>query len=182
VGSAWLAKNDYDKAIDDLSPRSAVTRAIVSFWYYRGDAWQSKGEFDNAIADFTDAIRLCPFGRVRKDAGVVMPGRPKASSTRRSKDYNEAIRLIPDAPVRVRSRGNAWYPRENSTRRSPITRADSARTRGRCELPNTGFPAGAQMKEYDKGDRRRHGGHWDPAHATRSTTRFGAKPNSDKRD
>ena len=92
-------------------------------WYYRGDAWESKGEFDKAIADFTDAIRLCPFEaferRRRGDAWQA-----KGELDKAIEDYDEAIRLDPELQRRVPdAEATPGYPRTNSKRQSPITRS-----------------------------------------------------------
>ena len=59
-GLAYLDKDDYDRAIADLSEAIRLKRDYAEAFNDRGIAYIRKGEYDRAIADLSEAIRLKP--------------------------------------------------------------------------------------------------------------------------
>jgi tetratricopeptide (TPR) repeat protein len=101
-GLVWFAKEEYDKAIDDLreatrlEPESPVPAVFV------GGVWFARGMYDKAIEAYSEAIKLAPqntAGRVRiADASFA-----KRDLTRALQDYSEILRMeSADTPYRAR--------------------------------------------------------------------------------
>ena len=56
----WLAKEDYDKAVAELTEAIRLNPRVEGVYFSRGNAWLNKNEHDIAITDYTDAIRVNP--------------------------------------------------------------------------------------------------------------------------
>ena len=57
-GSAWLAKQEYDKALADYNEVIRLDPRFASGYVCRGNIWQLKGEYDRALVDYWQAIRF----------------------------------------------------------------------------------------------------------------------------
>ena len=106
-GDAYLAKGDFDKAINDYS--KAIENGFSNVFVYtnRGNAYSLKGQYDEAIADFDEAIRLNPENNhvyhYRGDAYVGKEDFDKAIN-----DYSKAIENGFSNVSVYTNRGNAY--------------------------------------------------------------------------
>ena len=57
---AWGYKNEFDKAIADVSVAIWLDADYATFYILRGGLLLHEEEYDQALADFTDALRLDP--------------------------------------------------------------------------------------------------------------------------
>lgn len=91
-GDAYLAKEEYDKAISDLDEATKLGLIRAGIYSRRGSARSAKGQRDLAIADFNEAIRLdsrfAPAYRARGQSHQARGDNDQAIA-----DYSEAIRL-----------------------------------------------------------------------------------------
>jgi Flp pilus assembly protein TadD len=62
-GAGWRGKQNFDRAIADLSEAIRLNMTDPISYHERGIARYFKGEYDLAIKDFTQAIRLDPNHR-----------------------------------------------------------------------------------------------------------------------
>src|SRR5688572_2246473 len=98
-GNAYIAKGDFDRAIQDFDKSIRLDRTYTKPLNNRGVAYMKRGEHDLAIEAFDEAIRLNP------DYGNAFANRAAAylkkhDYARAAQDYDEAIRLNPQlAPV-----------------------------------------------------------------------------------
>jgi tetratricopeptide (TPR) repeat protein len=93
-GDAYIAKGEYDRAIQDFDESIKLASNNAKAFNNRGVAYQKKGEHDRAIQDFDESIKLSsdyasPFAN-RAEAYLT-----KGEYGRAARDYNEAIRLQP---------------------------------------------------------------------------------------
>jgi tetratricopeptide (TPR) repeat protein len=98
-GNAYIAKGDFDRAIQDFDQSIKLDRTYIKPLNNRGVAYMKKGEHDRAIEAFDEAIRL------NADYSNAFANRAAAylkknDYARAAQDYDEAIRLNPQlAPV-----------------------------------------------------------------------------------
>ena len=59
-GSAYRAKGDNDRAIEDATATIEINPRHISAYYSRGLALAAKGNYDRAIADYTKVIEINP--------------------------------------------------------------------------------------------------------------------------
>lgn len=107
-GIAWDDKEQYDRAIADLSEAIRVDPDYARPYVSRGLAWKHKGDVERAIGDFDTAIRLDPqFASGYIDRGNLQ--NDKGQHDRAIADFNEAIRCDPKSVNAYNGRGIAWY-------------------------------------------------------------------------
>jgi len=69
-GTAYSAKGDHDRAIQDFSEAIRLSPTYAYTYRNRGIDYQEKGDYDHAIKDFNQAIRLDPnYARAYFDRG-----------------------------------------------------------------------------------------------------------------
>ena len=91
-GDAYLAKEEYDKAIADLDETIKLGLHRAGVYSRRGSAYVAKRQFERAIADLNEAIRLDPqFGLAYHSRGQAHQAR--GENDQAMADYSEAIRL-----------------------------------------------------------------------------------------
>ena len=59
-GQEYYLKNNYDRAIADITEGLRLDAEIVQGWVNRGNARSAKGQIEEAIADYTQAIKIDP--------------------------------------------------------------------------------------------------------------------------
>lgn len=59
-GRAWLLKDDYERALEDLNHALDLDPKLAEVWDNRGRVWFSRGEITRALEDFNQALRLDP--------------------------------------------------------------------------------------------------------------------------
>src|SRR5262245_58050791 len=59
-GNAYMAKGEYDRAVQDYDESIKLNANYARAFNNRGVAYQKKGAYDLAIKDFDEAIRLNP--------------------------------------------------------------------------------------------------------------------------
>ncbi len=107
-GLAYLDKDEYDRAIADLSEAIRLKRDYAEAFNNRGIAYIRKGEYDRAIADLNEAIRLKPdHAKAFLNRGGAYFG--KDDYDRAIADLNEAIRLRPDYAKAFMSRSEIFF-------------------------------------------------------------------------
>lgn len=93
-GNAYVARGDYDRAIQDFDRSIRLDRTYSKPFNNRGVAYLRKGDYDAAIGAFDEAIRLRP------DYGEAFANRAGAHLKKRQYDravldFDEAIRIDP---------------------------------------------------------------------------------------
>ena len=94
-GNAFMAKGEYDQAIDDYNQAIKANPTYARAFNNRGLAYQKKSELNRAIEDFDRSIKLYPI------SAPVFVNRAEAHRTKNDyrlalRDYDEAIRLQPN--------------------------------------------------------------------------------------
>jgi tetratricopeptide (TPR) repeat protein len=93
-GNAYIAKGDFDRAIEDFDRSIALDQTYAKPHNNRGVALMRKGEYGLAVEAFDEAIRLNPnYGNAYANRGGAYV--KKADYARASRDYDEAVRLNP---------------------------------------------------------------------------------------
>ncbi len=106
-GRIWGARDEFDKAIADLTEAIRLDPNSSLAYQSRGWAWGRKNEYDKAIADYSEAIRLDPnSSRAYRSRGWAW-GR-KNEPDKAIADLTEAIRLDPKFAWAFEYRGDAW--------------------------------------------------------------------------
>ena len=59
-GSAYSAKQDYDRAIADLNQAISLNPRLAVAFINRGNIYYAKRDYDRAIADYDSAIKIDP--------------------------------------------------------------------------------------------------------------------------
>jgi tetratricopeptide (TPR) repeat protein len=114
-GMAWVAGEDFDRAIADFSEAIRLDPKIAHYYYRRGRAWHDKDEFDRAIVDCDEAIQFEPKDdRFYHSRGDAWSG--KKDFDRSIADYTEAIRLDPKFALYYFSRGVDWSHKDELDR------------------------------------------------------------------
>jgi tetratricopeptide (TPR) repeat protein len=93
-GNAYIAKGEYDRAIQDFDQSIMLNPNYAKAFNNRGVAYQKKGEYDRAIKDFDESIRLDP-NYANAFANRAQTYLHKSEYERAARDYDEAIRLKP---------------------------------------------------------------------------------------
>ena len=107
-GSAYLAMEQYDRAIADLSEAVRLDPTHAEAFNNRGIAHIRKGEYDQAIADLNEAIRLKPgYAKAFLNRGGAHFG--KDEHDRAIADLSEAIRLDPGYAKAYQSRSEVHF-------------------------------------------------------------------------
>jgi tetratricopeptide (TPR) repeat protein len=106
-GEAYLAKHDFDRAIEDLNSSTSLNSNDVSPLINRGVAYFEKHEYDRAMQDFNRAITLQP------DHAGALHNRGRLYSAlleydRAIADFDQAIKLRPDYAAAYNDRGYAY--------------------------------------------------------------------------
>lgn len=93
-GNAYVARGEYDRAIQDFDRSIGLDRTYSKPFNNRGVAYLRKGEYDAAIGAFDEAIRLRPdYGEAFANrAGAHLK---KQQYDRAVSDFDEAIRIDP---------------------------------------------------------------------------------------
>jgi tetratricopeptide (TPR) repeat protein len=114
-GRAYLAKQEYERAIADFSEALKHEPDNVLSLHNRAVARTAKGEFDTAIKDYTDAIWLAPRKATlyQDRAGAHLA---KGEHSRAIADLGAAIKLTPKPALVLRDR---CYVRAISGRELP---------------------------------------------------------------
>jgi len=95
--SGWDAylRNDYDKAIADLTQMVLLTPDLAFSYIVRGIVYNEKGDHDKAIADLTQAIKINPYDkRAYLVRGCVYY--EKKNYDKAIADFEAGLRLDPD--------------------------------------------------------------------------------------
>jgi tetratricopeptide (TPR) repeat protein len=97
-GTAYVAKADYDRAIQDFDQSIKLNPSNARPFSNRGVAYLKKGELDLAIAAFDEAIKLNP------NYSEAFANRAEAylkqhNYDRAARDYDDAIRIAPGLDV-----------------------------------------------------------------------------------
>ena len=107
-GIAYFNKNDFDYAIADYTVSLRLAPGDVIALQNRGHAYEGKQDYDRAIADFSEAIRIEPmFAYAFNDRCYARAIQGRALQEALA-DCNEALRLIPNEPHALDSRGLAY--------------------------------------------------------------------------
>jgi tetratricopeptide (TPR) repeat protein len=102
-GNAYIAKGEFDRAIEDFDQSIRLDRNYVKPLNNRGVAYIRKGEPDLAIETLDKAIRLNPnYGNAYANRAAAYL--KKDDYARAAQDYDEAIRLDPGLT-------SAWHGR-----------------------------------------------------------------------
>jgi tetratricopeptide (TPR) repeat protein len=105
--TAYIAKHDYDRAIDDTEQAIKIDPTSASAFHNRGRAYSAKGEHGQALRDFNKAIELDPHDpMVFTNRGVAF-ARERAFD-RAIQDYDQALRLAPADAAALNNRGEAY--------------------------------------------------------------------------
>src|SRR5262245_36471397 len=102
-GNAYMAKGEYDRAVQDYGESIKLNPNYARAFNNRGVAYQKKGAHDLAIKDFDEAIKLNP-NYVNAFANRAETYESKGEYERATRDYDEAIILNP-------ALGAAWNGR-----------------------------------------------------------------------
>ena len=93
-GNAYVAKGEYDRAVQDYDQSIKLSPTYSKAFNNRGVAYQKKGEYDRAIKDFDESIKLNPdYGNAFANRAATY--QIKGEYERAARDYDEAIRLKP---------------------------------------------------------------------------------------
>ena len=104
-GNAYIAKGEFDRAIEDFDRSIKLDRTYIKPLNNRGVAYMKKGEHELAIEAFDEVIRLDP-NYVNAFANRAAAYLKKHDYARAAQDFDEAIRLSPGLePV---SHGRCW--------------------------------------------------------------------------
>lgn len=91
-GNAYIAKQDYDRAIADYDQAIKLDNRFYHAFHNRGVALYLKKNYDRAIADYDEALRLNPkFFEAFNDRGLAYQA--KGNLDQAIADYNEALRV-----------------------------------------------------------------------------------------
>jgi tetratricopeptide (TPR) repeat protein/S1-C subfamily serine protease len=97
-------RQQYDKAIADLSKAISLQPNFAAAYYKRGFVYAILKQYDKAISDFTKATTLVPnFAAVYYNRGVaygILKQYDRAAS-----DYTKLIALLPSYPLAYQNRG-----------------------------------------------------------------------------
>ena len=93
-GNAYVAKGDYDRAIQDFDQSIKLNQTYTKPINNRGVAYLRKGEYDFAIRAFDEAIRLKPE-YAEAFANRAEAYLKKKEYDRAASDFDEAIRIDP---------------------------------------------------------------------------------------
>ena len=94
-GNAYVAKRDYDRAIEDYDQSIKLIPGYAKPFNNRGLAYQKKGEYERAIKDFDEAIKLDP-NYASAFANRADTYQKMNEYDRAFQDFDEAIRLAPN--------------------------------------------------------------------------------------
>lgn len=67
LGWAWLALQEYDKAIAGFSTALGIDTKLASSYYGRGLAWYYKGDYSRSAIDAKEAVYLRPDNKAYDD-------------------------------------------------------------------------------------------------------------------
>jgi tetratricopeptide (TPR) repeat protein len=106
-GLAYRMKDEYDRALADLSEAIRLNPQIAAAYSDRGLVYNRKGEYDRAIGDLNEAIRLNPK-LVAAYSNRGLSYNYKGDYDSAFADLNEAIRLDPKYAAAYNNRGLAY--------------------------------------------------------------------------
>ena len=107
-GIEFINKDEYEKAIAELTEAIKLDPKLALAYNNRGEAYRRKGEFDKALEDFNEAIRLNPkYDEAYTNRANVYIN--NGDFERAIEDYNEAISLTPKFALAYNNRGFAYY-------------------------------------------------------------------------
>ncbi len=104
-GIAYFNKKDFDHAIADYTASLRLAPKDIIALQNRGHAYQGMQDYDRAVADYSEAIQIEPkFASAFNDRcyARAIAGRELQQALA---DCNEALRLIPNQPSTLDSRG-----------------------------------------------------------------------------
>jgi len=107
-GFAYGAKNDYDRAIQDLTEAIRLNPSDATAFNNRGADYRHKQDYDRAIQDFDQAIRLNPsYAGAFYNRGRAY--RDKKDYEHAIQDFDQAIRLNPSDAYAFSNRGYIYF-------------------------------------------------------------------------
>jgi len=114
-GIAYCKKQQWDKAISELSEAAQFNSKEISIYNWRGSAYFAKGDLDKAIADFDYAIGLDPtaVNALFNRAGAY---RAKGELDKALKGFNECLRLNPENAEAYKCRAATYHEKGNLDR------------------------------------------------------------------
>lgn len=117
-GNLFLAKNEYNRVIDDASKAIELDpkgKAVPYAYHIRAAALSGIGQFDRAIKDHTKSIELKPE-YVDAYYSRALSWVKKGNIELALADFTKAIELKPQYAAAYRDRGNAWMEKGDSNR------------------------------------------------------------------
>jgi PQQ-dependent catabolism-associated CXXCW motif protein len=165
-GSAYLAKGDYDNAINDYEQTIRLNPNIAVAYFNRANAYQAKGDLDRAVADFDQAVLLDPKSAQSYNNRCIARMIIGQQLQQALSDCNQALRILPDNPGYLDSRGFA-YLRLNRLDEAIVDFSAVLGPNLASSLYGRGL---AKLKKGDRGRRCRHdGGEGNPRRYRRET-------------
>ena len=108
-GETYQAKGDYDRAVADYSQAITFQPNYALAYYDRGEAYLAKDDLDRAIVDFTDAVKIFPQYADAYNSRCWARAVTGRSLQDALADCNESLRLRPNDPNTLNSRGLVQY-------------------------------------------------------------------------
>jgi tetratricopeptide (TPR) repeat protein len=106
-GLAYRCKQDYGRALVDMTEAIRLSPKTATLYSNRADAYFAKGEYERGMADINEAIRLSPNDPALYYNRGTAYGQRK-DHERAVTDLSRAIHLAPDFSLAYYNRGNAY--------------------------------------------------------------------------
>jgi tetratricopeptide (TPR) repeat protein len=104
-GIAYFSKNDYQKAIDDLTTAIGLNPRIPEAFFHRGTAYNKMHKYRKAVSDFSAAIHLKrDYAEAFNNRGIIFFA-PFKQYEEALGDFTIAIQLKPDFAMAFYNRG-----------------------------------------------------------------------------